>query len=58
MPVNADTIESPVTTVYSTAPKAAAAMVPIAYSALVDYIHVHPSQADTRSYRRPTVAGH
>lgn len=28
------------------------------YSALVDYIHVHPSQADTRSYRRPTVAGH
>ncbi len=34
MPVSADTIPSPVTTVYNTAPKAAAAMVPMAYSAV------------------------
>ena len=32
MLVSADTMESPVTTVYRIAPKAAAAMVPIAYS--------------------------
>lgn len=32
IPVSAETIESPVTTVYSTAPNAAAAMVPMAYS--------------------------
>lgn len=32
MLVSADTMESPVTTAYSTAPNAAAAMVPIAYS--------------------------
>jgi hypothetical protein len=32
MLVNADTIESPVTTVYRIAPKAAAAIVPMAYS--------------------------
>lgn len=32
MLVSAETMESPVTTVYSTAPNAAAAMVPMAYS--------------------------
>ncbi|AFC51952.1 hypothetical protein OCQ_04390 [Mycobacterium paraintracellulare] len=32
MLVSADTMESPVTTAYSTAPNAAAAMVPMAYS--------------------------
>ncbi len=33
--VNASTIESPVTTPYSTAPNAAAAIVPMAYSAVL-----------------------
>jgi hypothetical protein len=32
IPVNADTMLSPVTTVYKIAPNAAAAMVPMAYS--------------------------
>lgn len=37
MPVSAVTMLSPVTTVYSTAPNAAAAIVPIAYSESSDY---------------------
>lgn len=37
IPVSAETIESPVTTVYSTAPNAAAAMVPMAYSRVAVY---------------------
>lgn len=37
MPVSAETMESPVTTVYRTAPNAAAAIVPIAYSEVVFY---------------------
>jgi len=37
MLVSAFTIESPVTTVYRMAPKAAAAIVPMAYSAVGNY---------------------
>jgi hypothetical protein len=37
MLVNADTMESPVTTVYRIAPKAAAAIVPMAYSIVTFY---------------------
>lgn len=39
MLVSAETMESPVTTVYSTAPNAAAAMVPMAYS-IVEYYNI------------------
>ena len=37
MLVSAETMESPVTTVYRIAPNAAAAMVPIAYSSVSTY---------------------
>lgn len=50
MPVSAETMESPVTTVYRTAPNAAAAIVPIAYSEAVFYNprlgRRYPSQSD------------
>lgn len=43
MLVSADTMESPVTTAYSTAPNAAAAMVPMAYSIVDVYTSLHIS---------------
>lgn len=41
MLVNADTMESPVTTVHRIAPKAAAAMVPMAFSKVWSYTDQH-----------------